>query len=821
MPALAAPQKQTATNVVISEFRTRGPNGAADEFVELYNPTSTPVNVSGWKILGSNSAGSTSARYTIPSGITLQSGQHYLIVGSAYSNILVPGDSGATLSSGITDDGGIALSLADGTTIVDQVGMSSGSAYKEGTVLQPRTGNIDQSYERKLGGTNGNCLDFGNNSFDFLYHDGSVGNTSDPQNSSSPTTACGALPTPSVIISEVAWAGTAADESDEWIELYNPGSLPVDITNWTLRSSDNTPNITFTSCGSGCIISPGGYFILERGPDEIFFDITADYHYDFSGALANSGESLILSDTSNNIIDTANIDGGPWPAGNASTFGTMERIVTFPDTALAWYTNGGVTRNGFDINQDPIWGTPKNLNSPTATPTATASPTASSTPTATLTPTRTVTPTRTITPTGTIFTATPTATPTLGVVISEVAWMGTKAKPTDEWIELYNGGSAEVDLSGWKITADNVTIVEFKSTDPASERKIPSGGFFVIAPANAFTVAVINKNVASDSLKLTNDVGKVLKLLDASDKLIDTANSDGGTWPAGIASPTYATMERHALNALDTSYNWYTYAGNPPLSGPHDPGGNPIMGTPGSANWATSVTATPTKAPIASRTPTRKPGSVVPTPTATVVINEFLPRAGFDWNQDGKVDVFDEFIEIANLGPVDVNLAGWKLDDAAGQGSNPYTLPAKTLKPGERIVYYASQTNVLLSDGGDTVRLLNPNNVIKDARSYSVVKVPDVSWCRLPDINGSWYADCFPTPNQRNSRTGEVPAAPPGTGLEEPLCLLPDTLPEPFRQAECNGFGADMWQSMYWDILGWFKDFIVPQNDSKWETFVE
>jgi hypothetical protein len=66
-----------------------------------------------------------------------------------------------------------------------------------------------------------------------------------------------------------------------------------------------------------------------------------------------------------------------------------------------------------------------------------------------------------------------------------------------------------------------------------------------------------------------------------------------------------------------------------------------------------------------------------------------------------------------------------------------------------------------------------------------------------------------------------VPAGPPGTGLEEPLCLLPDTLPEDYRQAECFGYGAMMWQSLYWDALGWFKDFIVPQNDSKWETFVE
>ena len=277
-------------------------------------------------------------------------------------------------------------------------------------------------------------------------------------------------------------------------------------------------------------------------------------------------------------------------------------------------------------------------------------------------------------------------------------------------------------------------------------------------------------------------------------------------------------MERDLSKGFESA-NWYTFADKEGGT-VRDRYGLIIRGTPGYANWAISVTATPTKAPVTS-TPTRKPGVVIPTPTATVVINEFLPRAGFDWNQDGKVDVFDEFIEIANLGPVDVNLSGWKLDDAAGQGSNPYTLPAKILKPGERIVFYASQTNVLLSDGGDTVRLLNPNNVVKDARSYSVVKVADVSWCRLPDINGSWFADCFPTPNQRNSRTGEVPATPPGTGLEEQPCLLPDTLPEPFRQAECNGFGVDMWQSMYWDILGWFKEFLVPQNDSKWETFVE
>src|SRR6476660_3303885 len=38
----------SATGVVISEFRTAG----SDEFVEIYNPTNNPVDISGWKISG-------------------------------------------------------------------------------------------------------------------------------------------------------------------------------------------------------------------------------------------------------------------------------------------------------------------------------------------------------------------------------------------------------------------------------------------------------------------------------------------------------------------------------------------------------------------------------------------------------------------------------------------------------------------------------------------------------------------------------------------------------------------------------------------------
>src|ERR1043166_8756912 len=155
-----------STNVVISEFRVRGPNGAADEFVELYNLSGAPVAIGGWKVRGSNNAAGVSDRATITAGTVSQPGCHYLLSHSAtggYSGT-VAGDQ--TYTTGITDDGGIALTLSD-NTIVDAVGMSTGSAFKEGTVLASLgSSNTNRGYERKPGGAAGSGTDTDNNAAD-------------------------------------------------------------------------------------------------------------------------------------------------------------------------------------------------------------------------------------------------------------------------------------------------------------------------------------------------------------------------------------------------------------------------------------------------------------------------------------------------------------------------------------------------------------------------------------------------------------------------------------------------------------------------------
>ncbi|MGC9024294.1 MAG: lamin tail domain-containing protein [Chloroflexia bacterium] len=160
-----------------------------------------------------------------------------------------------------------------------------------------------------------------------------------------------------VVINEVAWMGTAYDANDEWIELYNNTAAPIDLTGWTLRAADGTPNITLVGT-----IPAHGYFLLERTDDTTIPDIPADQTY--TGALGNTGEVLTLRDAGGNVVDTANGDGGGWPAGNNTTKQTMERIdPTAPDTDANWGSNTTWIRNGHDAGGNPLNGTPKQRNS--------------------------------------------------------------------------------------------------------------------------------------------------------------------------------------------------------------------------------------------------------------------------------------------------------------------------------------------------------------------------------------------------------------------------------------------------------------------------
>jgi predicted extracellular nuclease len=163
----AAPALTSSNGVVISEFRFRGPAGASDEYVELMNTGSGPVDISAWALQGCVAAtGVASARTTVPAGVTLQAGEHYLFFNNTatggYSGS-VPGDRG--YATGITDGAGARIVDSGGAFVDGVAGTAPATSdCREGNGISGMpTTNGDQSYERKNGGaqdTNDNASDF-------------------------------------------------------------------------------------------------------------------------------------------------------------------------------------------------------------------------------------------------------------------------------------------------------------------------------------------------------------------------------------------------------------------------------------------------------------------------------------------------------------------------------------------------------------------------------------------------------------------------------------------------------------------------------------
>ncbi len=162
-----------------------------------------------------------------------------------------------------------------------------------------------------------------------------------------------------VVINEIAWMGTTCSYYDEWIELYNNSSLSIDLTGWSLKAADGTPDISLVG-----IIPAKGYFLLERTDDQTIKDLKADQIY--TGALENTSEDFQLRDALGNLIDSVPCEtNGGWFAGEKDGAYTMERTDTGSagSTKNNWHTNDGITRNGTDAEGNSINGTPKDENS--------------------------------------------------------------------------------------------------------------------------------------------------------------------------------------------------------------------------------------------------------------------------------------------------------------------------------------------------------------------------------------------------------------------------------------------------------------------------
>ena len=291
---------------------------------------------------------------------------------------------------------------------------------------------------------------------------------------------------------------------------------------------------------------------------------------------------------------------------------------------------------------------------------------------------------------------------------SEIDWNGDGAANTnDEWIEVYNRGSAAIDLGGW--------LLDDIAAGGSAPYVIPAG---TLLHPGGFLVLFRDRT----GVALNND-GDTVRLLGP-----DAAEVD-----------TFA----YAKTKSDGSFSRST-DGDGAWTDTYPP-------SPGQAN----IAPTPTPTPTATPTSTPFPGGVT--------LNEILPDPlRVDWDQDGVANFVDEWIEVYNSGAAPAALGGW----AVVNNTKAYTLPlGLTIWPGSHLLLFRRETGLSLSDWRDRVTLIRPDGSTADQFAYDPGPGADRSFCRSADGSGAWTSNCKVTPGQPNRL---LPRSPSGAASAQP-----------------------------------------------------
>jgi len=496
--------------VLINEIAWAGTIASAnDEWIELHNPSADPIDLMGWRL-------SDGGDINVSLAGSLPGYSYYLLERTDDTTIL---DLGADrIYTGSLRNTGEQLELLGPAGEIVDTANSGGGGWPAGE------SDSRASMERR-GGTDlpGNWATFSGHFGNGLDADGNpIQGTPRQANSLFfPTPTPTGIPS-RVVINEVLirprydWEGTGGvTTADEFIELYNPGRMDVYLKGWWLddaidggSSPFDLPGVTIPAKGYAVFFRTQTKIALndtgdtvrllapnERVIDEISYLSVRAANLSF-GRLPDGSDHLRYglwpTPRQANLLFVEPVSDPPagpfflyvcpgeaWPAGSQQLRSSMERFA-LPDTPASWMTFPGPPGEAVDAEGGPIWGSPGHQN--------------------------------------TVAVGRPDLTDQSGalVLINEVAWGGTAASASDEWIELHNRGVSEVDLRGWLLTDRDDLNVALGGT-------ISPGGYFLLERTNDQSIA----NISADLLYKGSlrDEGEILWLFDGAGEIADTANA--------------------------------------------------------------------------------------------------------------------------------------------------------------------------------------------------------------------------------------------------------------------------------------------------------
>lgn len=145
-----------------------------------------------------------------------------------------------------------------------------------------------------------------------------------------------------------------------------------------------------------------------------------------------------------------------------------------------------------------------------------------------------------------------------------------------------------------------------------------------------------------------------------------------------------------------------------------------------------------------------------PTGTMEVVLNEIMANPVGD---DAAQKPGGEWVELYNLSPQPVSLAGWRLYDASDSNDQAITAEVTDTATttiavgGFLVVFRHGERDFILNNGGDTVRLytspIAAGGTLIDQYTWTTAKPEGATYARVPDGIGAWVDPC-PTPGDDN-----------------------------------------------------------------------
>jgi hypothetical protein len=312
-----------------------------------------------------------------------------------------------------------------------------------------------------------------------------------------------------IVISEINYNSEASVDAGDWLEIWNHGDYPVDLSGWWVQDGEPLHQYILPE---DLVLAPNQRWVLASDP--VLF---AAQHPDItqvSGPLGfnlsnNSDFIKVYNERNELVIDFAYSDEFPWPYGPDGEGRTLELVS--PDLLPGY---GG---NWFD---GCIGGSP----------------------------------------------AFPYSACAGDLVISEINYQSDPLLDSDDWIELYNISNTDIDLSGW--TFMNSTSSELEAFEFAPATIIEAGERLVLAQTDWMFAGIhdtVENYVGSFFFGLDGS-DDWLRLYDADSILrISVHYLSMSPWPVEADGNGYTLELIDSIGVMNNFGNWMSgcYGGSP------------------------------------------------------------------------------------------------------------------------------------------------------------------------------------------------------------------------------------------------------------------